>query len=421
MIGLRRAGTRVGDWLVGPLAHETRHNMWVELVGALAMGVFWVALLFVPVILRRLSAPAEAIAFFSASSYLGYTVSPFGLLLLQPGRVKRTLVICWLISRGVFFCAVFAYTPAALLGLVAVYWLADGIVAPLYSTVLKSIYPVESRGRIMGVIRLSMSIVMLVGSPIAGWVLDHAGHRVLLPVAGVFGLIYALSYTRLRFSEEALVTQPQPVAQAPTRGDTWRHLWAIIAHDRNFAVWLAGVVVFGLSSLMPLAFFPLVQVDRLHLSYTQLGWLGLAQSVARLLSYLYWGKILDRWGVVRCMQGIFVVNIIVAAPYIWATQGWMLIPSFIGIGLVNAGLELTYLNGPIQLARAGRTAEYAAVQATIQGLRGLISPFVGVGLVNAGLGQPALFILCAVLTLIAAAMLQGVRVPAQERQPNGLT
>ena len=43
--------------------------------------------------------------------------------------------------------------------------------------------------------------------------------------------------------------------------------------------------------------YPLVQVDRLQLSYSQIGLLGLVESLTWCLSYLLWGRTIDRRGV----------------------------------------------------------------------------------------------------------------------------
>ena len=61
-----------------------------------------------------------------------------------------------------------------------------------------------------------------------------------------------------------------------------RHFRGILVRDKRYSVYLGAVVLFGLSALVPSAIIPLVQVDRLHITYTELGWLSLALSLVRM-------------------------------------------------------------------------------------------------------------------------------------------
>ena len=86
----------------------------------------------------------------------------------------------------------------------------------------------------------------------------------------------------------------------------------------------------------------------------------------------------------RCLQVACVLNMIVVLPYIWVTQAWMLVPTFVASGLVGAAVDLALINAAIQLARATHIQEYSALQSTVIGIRGMIGPFVGVALLRIG-------------------------------------
>jgi MFS family permease len=126
----------------------------------------------------------------------------------------------------------------------------------------------------------------------------------------------------------------------------------------------------------------------------------------------------DRWGGVRCMQAAFAINMLVLAPYALATTqglgqagGWILLPSFIAMGIASSAIDLGFITAIIQLAPFGRVSEYAAAQAALIGARGIIGPFIGVGLMDLGMSQTAIFVLGTVLSLLAALVLFQVRVP----------
>ncbi|MEX1018438.1 MAG: hypothetical protein WDZ49_02200, partial [Litorilinea sp.] len=94
-------------------------------------------------------------------------------------------------------------------------------------------------------------------------------------------------FSRLIVDEGAL-----PPRQTRSLGD----LVNIVRGNRNFALHLTAFAVFGFGALMALPLYPLVQVDRLDLSYTQIGLLTTAQSLAWLLGFLYWGRAVDQRG-----------------------------------------------------------------------------------------------------------------------------
>jgi MFS family permease len=151
-----------------------------------------------------------------------------------------------------------------------------------------------------------------------------------------------------------------------------------------------------------------VQVDRLQLSYSEIGALGVVQSVFFLIGYLVLGRWIDRAGGLQTLRWVFVIGGVMPLTYAlalgFAPNGWVLAPAFAALGLVNAGMDLGVLNTVMQLAKPGRLGEYSALQTTVLGLRGLVAPFLGVWLVGAGLSYEATFLLAAVLIAAGVAV-----------------
>jgi hypothetical protein len=162
---------------------------------------------------------------------------------------------------------------------------------------------------------------------------------------------------------------------------------------------------------MGFALYPLVQVDRLGLSYTDLGLLGTAQSMAWLLGFVYWGQAVDRRGGLWVLRANLAVGFLVPFSYIWATEGWMLLPAFVAQGILSAGVDLGLLNTCIQLADPDKVVEYAAIQATVVGVRGLVSPFIGVALVALGVDETVIFASGSALIVLSWGILGLVRIP----------
>jgi hypothetical protein len=125
------------------------------------------------------------------------------------------------------------------------------------------------------------------------------------------------------------------------------------------------------------------------------------------------------------MQIAFAINMLVLVPYAIATAqgvsqtgaflsrwgGWILLPSFIALGVTSSAVDISFITAIIQLAPFGRISEYAAAQAALIGARGVVGPFIGVGLLDLGMSQTAIFALGTGLTLLATLVLLKVRAP----------
>ena len=134
-------------------------------------------------------------------------------------------------------------------------------------------------------------------------------------------------------------------------------------------------------------------MDRLQLSYSEIGFLGLIESVTWCLSYLFWGRTIDKRGGLFVVRAICAISMVTPLTYMAADNVWMLLPSAIARGLGMAGFELGRISAGIQLADPDRVTEYAAIQSTVVGLRGLVAPVLTVGLLRLGAPHSAIFLL----------------------------
>lgn len=383
--------------MIGGFPEQIRVNLRIEMVAALAFGLFYAgAIAFLPVVLRRLGASPELLALYVAQTYLGSVFASFSVMLMRGRRPKTFAVICWVLARSLFLPAVLIAQAGWLLVLTAIFWLLEAFPGPAYARIMQQIYPNPYRGRALGVVRVAMLLAMLTATPLAGWALDRFGHQVILPIAGLFGVASTLIFARVRVADEVF-TQP---GGRPLGG-----IWGILRTDRRFAMYMLGFTLYGLGFLVGFPFFAIVQVDRLQLSYTVIGYLGLVQSLCWLVGNIFWGRLVDRRGglwVVRANVGLAVI---IPFCYIWATNEWMLLPAFIVHGIISAGVDLGIISSAIDLADPERVAEYSALQATIIGIRGMVGPFLGAALVGAGVDQSLVFALGIVLIGLGWAVL----------------
>jgi MFS family permease len=394
--------------LIGGFPESIRVNLRIEAVAAIAFGIFYAgAISFLPVVLRRLGASSELLALYVAQTYAGSVLASFSVMLMRGRRPKAFAMTFWLVGRSLFILAALISQAGWLLVLTAAFWLLEAFPGPAYTRIMQAIYPNPYRGRALGIVRVGMVLAMIAATPVAGWALDRFGHQVILPLAGLFGLSSTLLFSRIRVDDQVYT---------PQGGRALGGIWDILLADRRFGLYMLGFSLYGLGFLVGMPFFAIVQVDRLQLSYTTIGYLGLLQSLFWLLGNIFWGRLIDQRGAIWVLRANVGVAMIIPLAYIWAANGWMLIPAFIVQGIIAAGMDLGIISTGIELADPERVAEYSALQATVIGIRGIIGPFLGTALVGLGLSDRFVFALG--VALIGAGWLVLGLVVAQARRPS---
>ncbi|MCB0185952.1 MAG: MFS transporter, partial [Caldilineaceae bacterium] len=283
------------------------------------------------------------------------------------------------------------------------FWLLEGFVIPGYTRILQKIYPDPVRGKVMSTVRMGQVTAILLVTPLAGWALDHVGYPVLFPLACILGISSVLLFTRLRVDEG-----PLPPRQTKAFGE----LQEIVRNDARFRRYLFSFALFGLGTMLAWPVYPLVQVDRLQLSYSTIGLLGLVESTMWLFSYLIWGRFLDRRGGLAVMRATCAIALVQPLVYIWASSAWLLIPAFVARGIVSGGFELGRINAGIQLADPERITEYAVIQSTTIGMRGIIAPLISAFLLRLGMPPTGIFILSVGCMVTAWVLFGFVHAPA---------
>jgi len=264
--------------LIGAYPENVRANIRIELLASFWYGLFFAAsLTFFPVILRRLGATPFELALYVVFSYIGQTLSPLSLMLLRRMAPIRFSVIAWSFGRGVLVFGALSSNTPWLLALAALFWIAEALPSPAYARIMQQIYPPRHRGRAMSTVRIGVAIVVLIATPIAGWALDQAGHPPLFALAAIFGVVSSLIFSRVRPIDGAAEPESPPALRA---------LLPIVRHDRRFALYLLVPTIYGFGAVMALPLYPVVQVTKLQLSYTTIGYLNLVQSLCWLAGFL---------------------------------------------------------------------------------------------------------------------------------------
>lgn len=376
---------------------EAREAYRYDAMTALFMGVSFGAIYpFLGRIARGdLHASPLGISLMTAAPFVGNLLSPFWARQME-GRAKLPFIIwAWIGTRTCFLLMVLASTPWTFVILASLAMMIAPIATPAYTSVMKEVYPDDCRGRIMGLIRVWLQTTTFVTTLVAGRLLDlgKMSYRVLFLAGGLFGIMGALSFSRM------------PVASKGEEGPRFSVLetFRIFLEDRNYRWFGLSVFVYGLGNLIALPIYTLFQVDRLHVTNTQVANLANIASLTAIGAYFFWGHYLDRYGALQTVLVNVLLASLVPLTYLFAQSIQTLYFAAVVNGVMMAGIELSYLNAILAFADDRRIAQYQSLHSLLLGVRGTLGPFIGTTLLSF-IGMEGIFVLSIFLILVGAGM-----------------
>jgi MFS family permease len=299
------------------------------------------------------------------------------------GRSKLPFVtLTWLISRGLFlFTPLLVRGPFSremFVGLLCLTPIIFSVSTPAYTAIMKEIYPDEHRGRLMSYVRIGMAASMLLTARLMGAWQEHGGldFRWMFAIGGVFGVLTALFFSRLRLP-------PVTPGQLPPLGQFLRDTFSIVVANRGYRWFTISVFIAGFGNLCATTYYPLYQVDRFHITPVQIANMQNVGGLLSLFSLFFWGWFMDRCGSLGTVLLAVFINCLTPICYIFApTVAWLYLAAATA-GIAGYGIDLGYLNTTLMFAEPGRAAQYQAVHSSFFGLRGTIAPILAIPLLHA--------------------------------------
>ena len=393
-----------GEGIVGRVLspHVIPAYRWDALAGLLG-GIYMGAIF--PFVMRIARADLHAsrleISLLTAAPFIGSLLAPLWARQMV-GRSKMPFcVYSWTFARALFF-GMFLVTQAwqfvLLIGMAQV---IGSISGPAYTSLMKDIYPDEERGRAMGLVRMGAYSALLVVSFIAGHLLDSGvPFKWVFSAAAVIGIAGAWCFSRVPVRESVTPVARQERVSA---FGFWLQTVGILKRNRGFRWFAASVMTYGFGNLVAFTLYPLYQVDRLHVTNTQVATLTNVASISSVIAFAYWGHFMDRHGALWTALVNILIQCLMPIVYLFSEAWWHLIPAAIAQGVAGAGIELAYLNVILTLSEEGKEAQYQALHSMLLGVRGTIAPFVAVPMLRT-LGFQYSFVVCLSLMLLGAYM-----------------
>ncbi len=318
----------------------------------------------------ELHASNSQMAWIAGAPALGYIFATVWARQMD-GRAKMPFIYwTWMAARGLYLLAPFVKSTTQFVLLVCLTPFVFSISTPAYTAVMKEIYPDKHRGKLMSSVRMIASAATLVAALIMGRLLDHGLHwQNAFFIGGIFGVSSAYTFSRIKV--------PHVVEDSAERLSTQSFIADtidILRRNPGYRWFTASVFVSGFGNLIATTLYPIYQVDKFHVTNTQVANMQNISMLATIVGFIFWGGFLDRRGPLATVLLSVSVNLLVPILYAFSTSLNTLYVASAAMAVTLSGVDLGYLNTTLLFAEKGRVAQYQALHSSFFGIRGSIAP-----------------------------------------------
>jgi MFS family permease len=276
-----------------------------------------------------------------------------------------------------------------------------GVIATAWQDLIARCFPVESRGRFMGLTTFIGTAMGTAGAGLSAWLLAT------FPFPQNFVYTFSIAALGITLSWVFLALTREPVQPVTNARQSTRQFWAglrgILRRDRNFRRFLVARLLLALSG-MGQGFITVAAVRRWDVADGVVGGFTAAMLLGQSAGNLLFGVLADRYGHKLSLElgGLFgllafVVAWLAPAP-IWYYLVFFCLGLFLGSIIVSGILVV------LEFAEASRRPTYVGLANTGVGLAATVAPLVGAGL--AAVSYSLLFALSAAAGLLAIILMR---------------
>ncbi len=338
-------------------------NLALDTIASVGVGVT-VALVttLLPTIARRGGLDPIGLAALAAAPFIANLLGAFA------GRVgprsRRQLSLMRAAGAASLLVLGFISSAPVMIAVSIIFWLSLALSGPYYLRLWGTMYPSHILGRVVGFLGSGKAAAAALAALAGGILADQLGGETAVALAGLVGLACALAYMGLRSPDTE--RPPTYSARDSLRALRERPVLSRIAMAQGF---YGG----GLIAASPL--YAIVNVDRLNLSLSDVGIIGILTAAATTLSFLVWGAVSDRRGPLVAMRLGSAFGLAALVAYALAPTVSVLWVAAVGAGLGSASIDVgiaAVVSDHTPLA--SRAAAMAGWNA-ITGARGIIAAF----------------------------------------------
>jgi MFS family permease len=362
-----------------PLLSSTRQqravgrNLALDLVAAIGIGVTAALVTtLLPTIARRGGLEPIGLAALAAAPFVANLLGAFAGR-VGPGSTRQLALIRAAGAASLLVLVVFS-VPPVLIAVTFAFWLSLALSGPFYLRLWGSMYPARIRGRLVGVAGSAKAAAAALAALTGGVIADEFGGLTAVALAGIVGLACAAAYTGLRAP-----TAP-PLIRFSAR-DSIRAL-----RDRPVLSRIAVAQGFyggGLIAAAPL--YAIVNVDRLDLSLSDVGIIGIMTAGATTVFFLIFGAVADRFGPLVAMRVGSTLGLLALIAYALAPDVRVLWVAAVGAGAASASIDVGIAAAVSDHTTIESRAAAMAGWNAITGARGIVAAFTMSVLLQVGI------------------------------------
>lgn len=401
-----------------------QHNVRVESFFSAYNGVYLgLAIFLAPVVAVTLQASLLELTILISAFPVGAFMGPLWAFLGRRWGMQKLVTQMALWANVPLFFIFFLSDPetdsAWFTALITVSQLLNSAMRMGQSSMYRVMYPRELRGRVLGRLTLWSYLTLVPSILLTGWLLkaNTDTFRYLYPLAGICGLIGAWYYGHLYVPPELRPPVTGTSIRAGIRG-----VRRILTQDRAYLFFQFAFFLSGSSFFMSTHVILQMTEKTFEFSPFELAlWMSVVPQILLALGSPAWGRIVDRFGIVRCrllvsaLMTSYLTCYFLGIYYRW--PGGIILGSLLQ-GTSNGGGQLTWSLASSHFApRVEDVGLYNGIHFVLNGIRGLIMPWVG-SLILITAGGPAAILTATFLSLASVPIvLKSIGLGEGEEEP----
>jgi MFS family permease len=289
-------------------------------------------------------------------------------------------------------------TLALIVFLIGYAWrgFGGGLVATAWQDLIARCFPVERRGRFMGISFFIGALTGALGAAISAQFLGS------FPYPANFAYVFAVAAIAISISWVFLLFVREPVepVRAPRRSsrEYWAELPGILRRDDNYRHFLAGRLLLALSG-MGLGFVTVAAIRKWDVADSTVGAYTAAILAGQMLANLSLGFLADRRGHVASLE-LGALASLLAFSLAWlAPAAELFFLVFVLLGFAEGALIVSGIPVAMEFSSAEKRPTYMGLTNSSVGVVSMVGPLIGAWL--ALIGYNLLFAASAFVSLLA--------------------
>jgi MFS family permease len=286
---------------------------------------------------------------------------------------------------------------AAFVGGYAWHALGAGIAATAWQDLIARCFPVNRRGRFLGLSMFVGAGTAALGAGLSAWLLESFPFPTnFLYIFAIAAVGITISWCCIALTRET--AQPVSAAHRQSNRQFWAGLPNILRQDRNFRRFFIARILLAMGG-MGVGFVTVAAVQRWQVSDADVGIYTAALLAGQTVANLVFGLLADRFGHKLCLEiGTLASFVAFATAWLAPAQGWFF-AVFVLLGIASGAITISGMLVVLEFCEPQRRPTYIGLVGTAAGLFGGVAPLLGVWL--AGIGYDWLFAVSAAINLTA--------------------